>query len=191
MESWAKKQQLGFTLVELLIVVTVIAILATITIVAYNGIQQRGRDTVRLSDVAAIKKALELYKTSIGNYPDPIYSGLGNQAGWEVSAREATGEFLAPLKPYGFTGGVPVDPINDAIDATLNLARSSRHYGYSYYKYPAGTSGCDANRGPFYVLGIISTEISGIAVHPQSPGFSCGSSSWNTNFSWVTGEYER
>lgn len=40
---WAKKDKSGFTIVELLIVVVVIAILAAITIVAYNGIQNRAK----------------------------------------------------------------------------------------------------------------------------------------------------
>ena len=40
---WAKNKQSGFTIVELLIVVVVIAILAVITIVSYNGIQERAR----------------------------------------------------------------------------------------------------------------------------------------------------
>ncbi|MCA9336234.1 prepilin-type N-terminal cleavage/methylation domain-containing protein, partial [Candidatus Saccharibacteria bacterium] len=41
----------GFTIVELLIVIVVLAILAAITIVAYNGIQQRSRDSIRKSDL--------------------------------------------------------------------------------------------------------------------------------------------
>lgn len=40
---WAKNKNSGFTIVELLIVIVVIGILAAITIVAYNGIQERAR----------------------------------------------------------------------------------------------------------------------------------------------------
>ncbi len=41
---WAKHK--GFTIVELLIVIVIIGILAAITIVAFNGAQQRGRDVL-------------------------------------------------------------------------------------------------------------------------------------------------
>lgn len=67
---WAKnKQSSGFTIVELLIVIVVIGILAAITIVAYNGIQQRARDTQRKSDLSQITKALQLYKIDNASYP--------------------------------------------------------------------------------------------------------------------------
>lgn len=62
-------RQSGFTIVELLIVIVVIAILAAITIVAYNGIQQRARDSDRTADITAVQKALELYRVDNGNYP--------------------------------------------------------------------------------------------------------------------------
>ncbi|MGO3702052.1 MAG: type II secretion system protein [Candidatus Saccharimonadales bacterium] len=56
----------GFTIVELLIVIVVIAILAAISIVAFTGVQQRGRDSNRTSDASNIAKALTAY-TSEGN----------------------------------------------------------------------------------------------------------------------------
>lgn len=52
------KSYLAFTIVELLIVIVVIAILASISVVAYNGIQQRARDSQRKSDLAQIAKAV-------------------------------------------------------------------------------------------------------------------------------------
>lgn len=57
------KKTHGFTIVELLIVIVIIAILAAITIVAYNGIQNRAKDNKRYSDAKNIMKAIEVYKT--------------------------------------------------------------------------------------------------------------------------------
>ena len=61
------KKQTGFTIVELLIVIVVIGILAAITIVAYNGIQTRAKDTTRKSDVAAMAKATAIYTIQSGD----------------------------------------------------------------------------------------------------------------------------
>ncbi|MBM3210427.1 prepilin-type N-terminal cleavage/methylation domain-containing protein [Candidatus Saccharibacteria bacterium] len=62
-------RQRGFTIVELLIVIVVIAILAAITIVAYNGIQNRANDTSVKADMAAIVKKFELYRAEHQVYP--------------------------------------------------------------------------------------------------------------------------
>ena len=64
------KRQSGFTIVELLIVIVVIGILAAISVVAYNGIQQRARDSQRQSNIANIAKALEMYYIDNGRYPN-------------------------------------------------------------------------------------------------------------------------
>ncbi|MNQ07667.1 Type II secretion system protein G precursor [compost metagenome] len=66
-----QQQQLGFTIVELLIVIVIIGILAAITIVAYNGIQNRANDTTIKSDLANIAKQLETIKavSSSSTYP--------------------------------------------------------------------------------------------------------------------------
>lgn len=52
------RKQTGFTIVELLIVIVVIGILAAITIVAYNGIQDRARKAKINQDIVTIKKAV-------------------------------------------------------------------------------------------------------------------------------------
>lgn len=67
--SLKNTNQQGFTIVELLIVIVVIAILAAISIVAFTGVQQRGRDSARASDVNSISKALTAYTADGGAWP--------------------------------------------------------------------------------------------------------------------------
>jgi len=59
MQEW--KHPKGFTIVELLIVVVVIAILAAITIVAYNGIQNRAKVSATQSSASQANKKLMTY----------------------------------------------------------------------------------------------------------------------------------
>jgi prepilin-type N-terminal cleavage/methylation domain-containing protein len=59
-QKWAK--QSGFTIVELLIVVVVIAILAAITIVSYNGIQDRAKQSSAQSAASQVSKKVALWQ---------------------------------------------------------------------------------------------------------------------------------
>lgn len=63
------KKDYGFTVVELLIVIVVVAILAAISIVAYTGIQNRTYDSIVQSDIAHFQKKMELAKIDLGHYP--------------------------------------------------------------------------------------------------------------------------
>lgn len=62
-------KQRGFTIVELLIVVVIIAILAAITIVAYNGIQNRAKTSAAKSSAATVQKKAEIAVGTSGSYP--------------------------------------------------------------------------------------------------------------------------
>ena len=68
------KKAHGFTIVELLIVIVVIAILAAISIVAFINIRQRANVTAKEAEISQIKKAFEVYSVEHGdgeyrNYP--------------------------------------------------------------------------------------------------------------------------
>lgn len=59
----------GFTIVELLIVIVVIAILAAISIVAYNGVQNRAKNAQVQADITYVNKKILLYHAENGVYP--------------------------------------------------------------------------------------------------------------------------
>jgi prepilin-type N-terminal cleavage/methylation domain-containing protein len=62
-------QKKGFTLIEILIVVAIIAILASVVLVGLGPTQQAGRDARRISDLSEVQNGLELYYNKYGIYP--------------------------------------------------------------------------------------------------------------------------
>ena len=73
-----KQRQAGFTIVELLIVIIVIAILATLVIMAYNGVQQRAYDTVVKDDLSNFSKKLEIARLDNNDaYPTALTASMG------------------------------------------------------------------------------------------------------------------
>lgn len=71
--NWASryknKHTSGFTIVELLIVIVIIGILAAITIVAYNGTQNRAKNTSVQNDIKQVQRLVESYNALNGSYP--------------------------------------------------------------------------------------------------------------------------
>ena len=59
----------GFTIIELLVVISIIGLLSTISVVSLNGARIKSRDAKRVSDVDIIKKGLDLYFNDKGYYP--------------------------------------------------------------------------------------------------------------------------
>ncbi|NCU29387.1 prepilin-type N-terminal cleavage/methylation domain-containing protein [Candidatus Saccharibacteria bacterium] len=59
----------GFTIVELLIVIVVIGILATIGIVAYNGVSQKANNAAIISAASNSSKMIQTYIAEYGTYP--------------------------------------------------------------------------------------------------------------------------
>ncbi len=92
-------KQKGFTIVELLIFIVVIAILAAITIVAYNGIQDRAKSSEASTGLAQAKKKLELYKVDNGAYPT-----TGNLASAGVTNNDVSFQYTSDGTTYCITG---------------------------------------------------------------------------------------
>ncbi len=94
---WAKQK--GFTIVELLIVIVVIGILAAISIVAYNGIQQRAQTATLMSDLDNAAKQLKIDQTINMIYPATVAaanSGQGLKASQGVTYRYSVDNISTP-----------------------------------------------------------------------------------------------
>ena len=84
----------GFTLIEILIVVSIIAILITFLVPNFMGIRTRARDARRKSDLSQIQKALELYRSDQNppGYPgDGFMTGLCNACWSQITSPSCTG----------------------------------------------------------------------------------------------------
>ena len=95
----------GFTLIELLIVITIIGILATVVLASFGGAQAKARDGRRKSDLAQVKRAMELAKSDCKGSAYYPYLGGSNSVG----AYNNLASFLSdPDLKYMST--VPKDP---------------------------------------------------------------------------------
>lgn len=62
-------QQAGFTMIELLVVATIIIVLTTIGVVSYRNASMNSRNAKRKSDLETVRQALVLYRSEMGSYP--------------------------------------------------------------------------------------------------------------------------
>lgn len=111
-----KKQQLqnGFTIVELLIVVVVIAVLAAITIVAYTGIQNRAKASAAETAASQVAKKLKVYSVeNADGYPTAAGpSGIDNLAALGFSDSGTT--------TYEYSANNSVNPKTFCVTVTAN-----------------------------------------------------------------------
>ncbi|HSW90806.1 MAG TPA: prepilin-type N-terminal cleavage/methylation domain-containing protein [Candidatus Saccharimonadales bacterium] len=104
-------RSLGFTIVELLIVIVIITILAAITIISYNGIQNRAKDAALNDQIQKLQNAVELYNTANGSYP--------KSANWgQMGLADSTGVWpVQNMAQYGVTAQLLVSPYDTSGEA--------------------------------------------------------------------------
>jgi len=122
------KQNKGFTIVELLIVIVVIGILAGLVITTYNGIQQKARNTERTTDLKTFQSQLEAYNANNGRYPTT--TDLSTTSGTNVTW------IAANLK------GMDKETLRDPKGSDYSLLNTGTGAA-NKYTYVPSPSGCD------------------------------------------------
>jgi len=74
--GYARNDKDGFTFVELLVTVTIMAVMMAVAIVSYSSTNVRSRDTKRKADLETIRSALEICRSNYGEYPTDIYDSV-------------------------------------------------------------------------------------------------------------------
>ena len=115
-------RQRGFTIVELLIVIIVIGILATLVLIAYNNVQGQARDTKRQGDATSLKSAIETYKTqSASGYYPHIWPNTMVTAAGTGTANSASVPFQADISvAANYTNGTTTVSIPTNVSTLLN-----------------------------------------------------------------------
>jgi len=141
-----KTSQKGFTLLELLIVIAILAILSAVTVVVLNPTEllRKARDSQRISDISSIKTAIAFYMTSTSSpslgtagtcYVTATASGCTTSVSTSTAVN-GTGWIpvnLASLTEGSPLAGYPIDPVNAGGSAT-----PSTLYGYYVQSTPLG-----------------------------------------------------
>jgi general secretion pathway protein G len=162
------KTKSGFTIVELLIVIVVIGILAAITIVAYNGIQQRGRDAKRIDDVAKIVKAMRLWGIdTTADFNTSNAGSSGGTVGWFDTVYSPYISVKALLVASGNLSDGVVDPINSKTGNT-----------YAYMVSPCNSSTTEPRKR------VVLARLENVPAQTvtQQIGTTCSSGTFSTYF---------
>lgn len=136
-----KTNNQGFTIVELLIVVVVIAILAAITIVSYNGITNRANASAAKSTAATIQKKIELYQADESQYPF-AFSSMSTSTDSDEPWYIASSTPLEPVASLDASNGkttVAVQPCNGTATAPADQATTTGTL-ITYWTYGSPTT---------------------------------------------------
>ncbi len=140
------KRQAGFTIIEMLIVVTILAMLAGILIPVLEDAAQSSRDARRAADLKNVQAALESYKRTIGTYPDTSDAWQGDMTDNGGFGYDAAG-YVPGMVP-DFLPALPKDPDSQYPTASEGYMYRSDSVDYKFVLL--GTPESFATGNPFY-----------------------------------------
>ncbi len=112
----------GFTLVELIVVITILAILGTIGFISIQGYSSSARDSARISNLVNLHKGLTLFQTVGGSYPMPespiTITASGAPIGYQGFAKDQVAG-IAKL-----SAGATKDPLDPTIYTTYSVNKN-------------------------------------------------------------------
>ena len=126
-----RKSTSGFTIVELLIVIVVIAVLAAISIVAYTGIQQRANNTKTIAAANQVVKAISAYIAANETYPSTgiscvVPSSTSACTIGNTTNRATDATLINNLQTISTLPSTPVMTARDTYDGITYYYRSTR-----------------------------------------------------------------
>lgn len=125
-----KNKANGFTIVELIIVILVIAILTGIILATHSGIEVKTRNNTRQQDIQYIQAELTSYDSQNGHYPS--LSDLNSQHWRDVNLQ-------------GFNTSKMIDPLSSMTSSNAQFAASTAAKIYSYQVTDSNGNSCESD----------------------------------------------
>ena len=121
-----KTNKTWFTLVELIVVITILAILWTIAFISLQWYSKQARDSKRISDISNIKTSLELFALQTWKYPSPDNSEIITYS-WETVWTQWTVWDIVSTNLSRNLQKKPLDPLFD-LEYVYSVTNSLREY---------------------------------------------------------------